>query len=140
MFLLLLCVDDHQANATSSSRVNSKTAKAKVKYPRIYLDTLRPSPSQDGDANRTVYFLGLFELSTKWGERRESFSEVSAAKLAVKHVNQLQVLPGYNLSLLINDTKVDIGEIRLGTVLLLSLSMSENLRNVEDLEMEGTIR
>lgn len=50
--------------------------------------------------------LGLFELSTRWGERPEGRSELAAARLAVKHVNQRRLLPGYYLHLLTNDTKV----------------------------------
>lgn len=57
-------------------------------------------------SNKTLYFLGLFELSTKIGLRKEGESEVSAARLAVDHVNRMGVLPGYTLRLLINDTKV----------------------------------
>lgn len=55
---------------------------------------------------RRVSLLGLFELSTRWGERPEGRSELAAARLAVKHVNQRKLLPGYYLHLLTNDTKV----------------------------------
>lgn len=58
------------------------------------------------DDHRVVYILGLFELTTKWGRRLEGESEMSAAKLAVDHVNALNVLPGYTLELLVNDTEV----------------------------------
>nr|CAI5822291.1 unnamed protein product [Callosobruchus analis] len=58
---------------------------------------------------KTVYILGLFELSTKWGRRIEGESEMLAAKLAVNHVNRFNVIPGYRLQLLINDTKCDPG-------------------------------
>lgn len=58
------------------------------------------------DRNESIFFLGLFELSTKTARRKESEGEVSAAQLAVDHVNKLGVLPGYTLRLLINDTKV----------------------------------
>lgn len=71
---------------------------------RLQLDGLR---SFGGGKNESVYFLGLFEESTKFGvRRREGESEVSAARLAVDHVNRMGVLPGYTLRLLINDTKV----------------------------------
>lgn len=56
--------------------------------------------------NESIFFLGLFELNTKTGKRKESDGEVSAAQLAVEHVNKLEVLPGYSVRLLINDTKV----------------------------------
>lgn len=58
------------------------------------------------DDHRVVYILGLFELTTKWGRRLEGESEMAAAKLAVDHVNALNVLPGYSLELLVNDTEV----------------------------------
>lgn len=73
---------------------------------RLQLDNLK---SFRGATNETIYFLGLFELSTGMGWRRESESEVSAARLAVEHVNGMGVLPGYTLRLLINDTKVRDG-------------------------------
>lgn len=53
-----------------------------------------------------LYILGLFELSTKYGERVQGISEKLAAELAVQHVNHLNVLPGYQIKMLINDTKV----------------------------------
>lgn len=55
-----------------------------------------------------IYILGLFELTTKFGLRPEGRTEVAAAKLAIKHVNNMKILPYYNLKLLINDTKVCI--------------------------------
>lgn len=71
---------------------------------RLQLNNLQSLEASD--RNESVFFLGLFELSTKLGERSESKSEVAAAQLAVDHVNKLGVLPGYFLRLLINDTKV----------------------------------
>ncbi|KAJ8936182.1 hypothetical protein NQ318_017062 [Aromia moschata] len=59
--------------------------------------------------NHVVYILGLFELTTKWGRRLEGESEMLAAKLAVEHINALNILPGYALQLLVNDTKCDPG-------------------------------
>lgn len=55
-----------------------------------------------------IYILGLFELSTKWGKRADGYSEMVAAHLAVKHVNDFQILPGYKLKLITNDTKVNL--------------------------------
>lgn len=76
------------------------------KSERLQLDGLR-SFGGGKTRNESVYFLGLFEKSTKFGvRRREGESEVSAARLAVDHVNRMGVLPGYTLRLLINDTKV----------------------------------
>ncbi|XP_050299268.1 uncharacterized protein LOC126738137 isoform X2 [Anthonomus grandis grandis] len=57
-----------------------------------------------------VYILGLFELTRKNGERRkEGESELMAARIAVQHVNALNILPGYKLALLVNDTQCDPG-------------------------------
>lgn len=53
-----------------------------------------------------VSLLGLFELTTQNGARPEGVSEVYAAELAVKHINDRNILPGYTLELLTNDTKV----------------------------------
>lgn len=53
-----------------------------------------------------VSLLGLFELSTRDGIRPEGRSELAAAQLAVRHINERHILPGYTLELLTNDTKV----------------------------------
>ncbi|KAL1509289.1 hypothetical protein ABEB36_004051 [Hypothenemus hampei] len=59
---------------------------------------------------RNIYILGLFELTNKLGnQQEEGASELIAAKLAVRHVNALKILPGYKLILLINDTQGDPG-------------------------------
>ncbi|ENN82215.1 hypothetical protein YQE_01409, partial [Dendroctonus ponderosae] len=55
-----------------------------------------------------LYIPGLFELTTKLGGR-SGVSELMAANLAVQHVNALNILPGYKLILLINDTQCDPG-------------------------------
>ncbi|KAJ8984970.1 hypothetical protein NQ317_007840, partial [Molorchus minor] len=59
--------------------------------------------------NHIIYILGLFELTTKWGRRLEGDSEMSAARLAVQHINVVDILPGYTFELLVNDTKCDPG-------------------------------
>lgn len=53
-----------------------------------------------------VSVLGLFELSTRTGTRPEGQSELAAAQMAIKHINDRSLLPGYTLELLTNDTKV----------------------------------
>lgn len=53
-----------------------------------------------------VSLLGLFELSTRNGLRPEGHSELAAAQMAVRHINQRGLLPGYTLQLLTNDTMV----------------------------------
>ncbi|XP_035782875.1 gamma-aminobutyric acid type B receptor subunit 2-like [Anopheles albimanus] len=57
-----------------------------------------------------VTILGLFELSSHTGdERREGFSELAAAQLAVQHINRRGFLLGYKLKLITNDTQCDPG-------------------------------
>lgn len=53
-----------------------------------------------------VSLLGLFELTTHLGTRWEGKSELAAAELAVKHINERGLLPGYSLELITNDTQV----------------------------------
>lgn len=53
-----------------------------------------------------IVLLGLFELSTKTGPRPEGLSELIAAQMAVEHINSKQLLPGYTLELMTNDTQV----------------------------------
>ncbi|XP_063357880.1 gamma-aminobutyric acid type B receptor subunit 2 [Cydia amplana] len=60
-------------------------------------------------SNRIVSILGLFELSVGVAPRAEGASELAAAQLAVQHVNQRGLLPGYKLHLFTNDTKCDPG-------------------------------
>lgn len=69
----------------------------------------RPRPSGQ---RRKVSVLGLFELSTRTGERPEGLSELAAAELAIKHINEGSLLPGYTLELLTNDTQVSGGSPR----------------------------
>ncbi|CRK94045.1 CLUMA_CG007569, isoform A [Clunio marinus] len=53
-----------------------------------------------------VSLLGLFEMTTHSGTRWEGKSELAAAELAVKHINERGLLPGYSLELITNDTQV----------------------------------
>ncbi|KNC28734.1 hypothetical protein FF38_09416 [Lucilia cuprina] len=56
-----------------------------------------------------IVLLGLFELSTKTGPRPEGLSELIAAQMAVEHINSKNLLPGYTLELMTNDTQCDPG-------------------------------
>ncbi|KAI5642744.1 receptor family ligand binding region domain-containing protein [Phthorimaea operculella] len=58
---------------------------------------------------RTVSILGLFELTVGNTRRADGHSELAAANLAVDHVNQRGLLPGYQLHLISKDTKCDPG-------------------------------
>ena len=53
-----------------------------------------------------ITVLGLFDMTTRTGERPEGRSELAAARLAVRHINEKHLLPGYQLDLVTNDTKV----------------------------------
>lgn len=53
-----------------------------------------------------VSLLGLFELTSRAGLRMEGKSELAAAELAVKHINERRLLEGYTLELMTNDTQV----------------------------------
>lgn len=54
-----------------------------------------------------VSLLGLFELTSRSGvSRAEGRSELAAAELAVKHINERKLLKGYTLELITNDTQV----------------------------------
>lgn len=57
-------------------------------------------------SNGIISLLGLFELSTRWGVRPQGHSELAAAQLAVQHINRNNILDGYQLELLTNDTMV----------------------------------
>lgn len=61
---------------------------------------------QQNSGHGKIVLLGLFELTTKLGPRPEGLSELSAAQMAVQHINSKQLLPGYTLELLTNDTQV----------------------------------
>ena len=53
-----------------------------------------------------ITVLGLFDMTTRVGERPEGRSELAAARLAVRHINERQLLADYQLELITNDTKV----------------------------------
>lgn len=60
----------------------------------------------EGDWSKVITILGLFELTTQGGERPEGRSELAAAMLATKDINQRKLLGDYRLQILANDTKV----------------------------------
>lgn len=64
------------------------------------------SVNRDAKKLSKVSLLGLFEMTTHLGERWEGRSELAAAELAVKHINERGLLPGYILELITNDTQV----------------------------------
>ncbi|XP_053612233.1 gamma-aminobutyric acid type B receptor subunit 2 isoform X2 [Plodia interpunctella] len=60
-------------------------------------------------SKRVVSILGLFELSVGRSPRVDGASELAAARLAVRHVNERDLLQGYTLQLITNDTECDAG-------------------------------
>ena len=63
---------------------------------------------ESGTCNRTkIYIGGLFDLTGSRGETLGQ-SELTSARLAVDDVNRENILPGYELVLLHNDTRVCI--------------------------------
>lgn len=64
------------------------------------------SANNSSDHLKRITVLGLFEMTTRAGERTEGRSEMAAARLAVSHINEKNLLPGYQLELITNDTKV----------------------------------
>lgn len=74
----------------------------KLKYNKLAKSKVIPDESRKGK----ISLLGLFELSTRYGLRTEGQSELAAAQMAVRHINSKQILNGYTIELLTNDTKV----------------------------------
>ncbi|XP_059158110.1 gamma-aminobutyric acid type B receptor subunit 2-like [Physella acuta] len=59
------------------------------------------------ESPKILHIGGLFELSGKDGPSGRS--ELDAALLAIDHVNKMDIIPGYQLTLLYNDSKCDPG-------------------------------
>ncbi|XP_024086461.1 gamma-aminobutyric acid type B receptor subunit 1 isoform X2 [Cimex lectularius] len=65
---------------------------------------------QGDESGIVVTILGLFELTVDNEERKEGKWELEAANLAVRHINEQNILgPKYKLALIVNDTKCDPG-------------------------------
>ncbi|KAK8727207.1 hypothetical protein OTU49_009751, partial [Cherax quadricarinatus] len=58
---------------------------------------------------RVVPILGLFDLSVRGEPRQGGRAELAAAQLALTHINEQHVIPGYKLVMFHNDTKCDSG-------------------------------
>uniref|UniRef100_A0A182LUW1 G-protein coupled receptors family 3 profile domain-containing protein n=1 Tax=Anopheles culicifacies TaxID=139723 RepID=A0A182LUW1_9DIPT len=115
MMMMLLVLFDALPRQlmASESAANRKSAPNQTKeLNRNIINTVfeRTRPAGSERRGREVTILGLFELSSKGGvERREGFSELAAAQLAVQHINRRGLLLGYKLKLITNDTKCDPG-------------------------------
>uniref|UniRef100_A0A182NEE9 G-protein coupled receptors family 3 profile domain-containing protein n=1 Tax=Anopheles dirus TaxID=7168 RepID=A0A182NEE9_9DIPT len=113
MMVILVLFDALPQLMASESAANRKSAPNQTKeLNRNIINTVfeRTRPAGSERRGREVTILGLFELSSKEGEeRREGFSELAAAQLAVQHINRRGLLLGYKLKLITNDTKCDPG-------------------------------
>lgn len=94
--------------ASEKNQVNKKVRKRLKSGRKIPTTDVEKKKSAKSDAKMLskVSLLGLFEMTTHLGERWEGRSELAAAELAVKHVNERGLLPGYTLELITNDTQV----------------------------------
>lgn len=102
-------VSSSRINNTSNS-VSSSSSSTSFTLPASVSAQQQTDNSTTGvNGNGKLSLLGLFELSTRDGIRPEGRSELAAAQLAVRHINEQQLLPGYTLELLTNDTKCDPG-------------------------------
>lgn len=84
-----------------------KRLKNVKKIPANGKNATSKSVSNRGGAKLSkVSLLGLFEMTTHLGPRWEGKSELAAAELAVKHINERRLLRGYEMELITNDTQV----------------------------------
>lgn len=95
----------NQSSRPLKNHGNHQSARKKVKSDR------KPPANATAAAKSArklskVSLLGLFEMTTHLGTRWEGRSELAAAELAVKHINERGLLPGYTLELITNDTQV----------------------------------
>jgi hypothetical protein len=91
--------------AFTRNQVN-KSVRKRLKSDSEIPKTVVKKAKSDAKKLSKVSLLGLFEMTTHLGERWEGRSELAAAELAVKHINERGLLPGYTLELITNDTQV----------------------------------
>ncbi|XP_066286143.1 gamma-aminobutyric acid type B receptor subunit 2-like [Branchiostoma lanceolatum] len=78
------------------------------------VETCGPSDTEevklvtDVQDRRTVYIGGLFALGRS-PYASKGYSELTAARLAIKHVNDAQMIPGIQLKMFCNNTQCDSG-------------------------------
>ena len=68
----------------------------------------RKSVNSSAAPKRTVPILGLFDLTVRGKPRLGGRSELAAAQMALRHINEQQVIPGHTLVMFHNDTQVRI--------------------------------
>ncbi|KAH9373397.1 hypothetical protein HPB48_009442 [Haemaphysalis longicornis] len=71
-----------------------------------YREPFPPTTAVAYDVRKTVYVLGLFELTGSCEAARGGRAERAAARMAIEDVNERGVIPGYRLEMYDNDTRV----------------------------------
>ncbi|XP_046827402.1 gamma-aminobutyric acid type B receptor subunit 2 isoform X1 [Vespa crabro] len=77
--------------------------------------TMKKKKEEDSVTNTSVFekinvtILGLFEMTKGQAPRSDGLCELQAARLAVDHVNEMNILQKFHLRLIHNDTKCDPG-------------------------------
>ncbi|XP_054744804.1 uncharacterized protein LOC129249163 [Anastrepha obliqua] len=93
----------------SSTRISANWPQNNLKVNQVFESQRRMTPAGIERNSRRIVLLGLFELTNRQGRRLDGWSELSAAQMAVEHINRKKILPGYTLELLTNDTQCDPG-------------------------------
>lgn len=92
---------------TAKPRTKSAKRKSKNRVKSGRNSTVESLSNKRAKKLSKVSLLGLFEMTTHLGKVRwEGQSELAAAKLAVKHINERRLINGYVLDLITNDTQV----------------------------------
>ncbi|EDW13069.2 gamma-aminobutyric acid type B receptor subunit 2 [Drosophila mojavensis] len=97
------------ANAGMGANLSSWQQQRYLKVNQVFESERRMSHAEIQRNHGKIVLLGLFELSTKRGPRPDGLSELGAATMAIEHINRKQLLPGYTLELVTNDTQCDPG-------------------------------
>ncbi|KAH8266473.1 hypothetical protein KR044_002298, partial [Drosophila immigrans] len=97
------------AGLGSTTNLSSWQQQRYLKVNQVFESERRMSHDEIQRNHGKIVLLGLFELSTKRGPRPDGLSELGAATMAVEHINRKQLLPGYTLELVTNDTQCDPG-------------------------------
>lgn len=96
-----------QMLSTEKPRAKSAKKKSKNRVKSGRNSTVKSLSNKRAKKLSKVSLLGLFEMTTHLGKTRwEGQSELAAAKLAVKHINERRLINGYVLDLITNDTQV----------------------------------
>jgi hypothetical protein len=114
----LNCVADDENGVNNSENNQNRVHKIIERYPRQNARrkgkkltegkiSINSNVTNRARKRGKVSLLGLFELTSRSGlSRAEGKSELAAAELAVKHINERKLLKGYTLELITNDTQV----------------------------------